>query len=381
MNKFGMNNVEYANFSTQAEPLVIDTHIHALPSIVMETYRAWVAEARPSSEGTPQMWASSAFEHPHEHIEALDAAGIAAALITFSSNTPAALHATAVARDTNGPESVRQANDQVIAWAKASQGRLLATAFVEPRFGEQALLEMDRVVRDEGVPALSTLTAFRGPGQPLRFLDHPQFLPVLEHAALLKVPVFIHTSGRFNLLADFEDPGLVEPALTYLRGGLSMLVENTLCLVRLIVSGVFDRFPDLRLVFGQLGGLLPFVLGRFDVIYDLVIAQATSSGIDLPLGRKETASIFRRLRDYVGQVYVDTSSMDRAALLCALEALGPDRIFYGSDYPVTPARVGRQGALEMIRSLPVSAEVKTALLGKNAQALLSIGSRQEKITS
>lgn len=359
-------------------PMIVDTHIHALPTQVMEAYRAWMKEARPTNEGTPQMWASPAFDLPDEHIKALDADGIAAALITFSSNAPAALHATAVAHHMKGPEGVRRANDQVIAWAKASNGRLLPTAFIEPRFGEQAVEEMERVVRQERVPAVSTLTAVRGPGQPLKFLDHPTFLPVLEHAAALKVPVYVHTSGRFNLLADFEEPGVVEPAITYLRGGLSMLVENALCITRLAVSGVFDRLPDLRLVFGQLGGLFPFVLGRFDVIYDLVIAASEQQGTEVPLGKKQAAGLFKRLREYVGQIYVDTSSMDRASLLCAIEALGSDRIFYGSDFPVTPARVGRQGALEMIRSLPVSEEVKAGILGKNVMTLLSPERQQEE---
>jgi predicted TIM-barrel fold metal-dependent hydrolase len=340
----------------------------------MTAYRAWLAEARPTNEGPPHLWASPAFEQPDEQVRALDADGIAIALITFSSNAPAAMHATAVAHNLKGPEMVRMVNDQVVAWAKASHGRLLPTAWIEPRFGSDALAEMERVVQHGGVQAISVLTAYRGPGQPLRFLDHPMFLPVLEHAAALKVPVYVHTSGRFNVFADEGEPSLTELAATYLRGGLSMLVESTLCLTRLVVSGVFDRLPDLRLVLGQLGGLFPFVLGRFDVIYELVIAAAAQSGVDGLPSEKRASGLFRRLRDYAGQIYVDTSSMDQAAILCALEALGSDRILYGSDFPVTPARVGRQKALDMLRSLPVSQDVKEAILGKNAMALQPLSS-------
>jgi predicted TIM-barrel fold metal-dependent hydrolase len=362
--------------SSSQHPIIVDSHIHALPPLVMEAYRTWLAEARPANEGPPHLWASSAFEQPDQQVAALDEAGITTGLITFSSNAPAAMHATAVAHNMQGPDMVRMVNDQVINWAKNSNGRLLSTAWIEPRFGPDALVEMERVVQHLGVPAISLLTSYRGPGQPLRFLDHPMFLPVLEYAAALKVPVYIHASGRFNAV-DAGEPPLAEPGATYLRGGLSMLLESTLCLIRLIVSGVFDRFPDLRVVLGQLGGLFPFVLGRFDVIYELVIATATESHADVPVGQKQLSGIVRRLRDYAGQVYVDTHSMDQTAILCALESLGPDRILYGSDFPVTPARIGRQSAIDTIQSLPVDEQVKAALLGQNAMALLGLNRQQD----
>ncbi|GCE49774.1 aminocarboxymuconate-semialdehyde decarboxylase [Thermosporothrix hazakensis] len=361
-------------------PPVIDSHLHMLPPLVMKRYRTWVAEERPPYEGLPGMWASPAFEHPEEQIKALDAAGINAGLITFSSNAPGAMHTTAVAEKLTGPEMVRMVNDQIIAWAKGSNGRLIATAWVEPRFGAEAVVEMDRVLNEQGVQAFSMLTAYRGPGQPLRFLDHPLFFPVLEHAAKLNIPVFVHTSGRFNVLADMGEPALQGQAAMYLTGGLSMLVESTLCLLRLTLSDVLDRLPELRLVFGQLGGLFPFVLGRFDLIYELVLVAAAQSGAEGKLNRQDVATICRRLRDYAGNIYVDTHSMDRAALLCALEALGADRLLYGSDFPVTPAHLGRHEALEMIQALPVSEEVKAAILGGNALSLLSLSRLEEGVS-
>lgn len=353
-------------------PTIIDSHVHALPPQVMKVYRDWLVRERPVIEGPPHLWASSAFERPDEQVAALDAAGITAALITFSNNAPGAMHRTALAlKLSGGPEMVRQVNDQIVAWAQASQGRLIPTAFIEPRFGPDAVKELERVVHQLKVPAISMLTSYQGPGQPLRFLDHPMFLPVLELAAELKIPVFIHASARFNAFGEGE-PALSQLGAAYLKGGLAIPLESMLCLVRLIVSGIFDRLPDLRVVFGQNGGFFPFMLGRFDVIYDVVIAGMQQSGADMPVESKQLPGLFRRLRDYVGHVYVDTHTMDQAAILCALESLGPDRILYGSDFPVTPASVGRQSALEMIQALPVDENVKAGLLGRNAMALLGL---------
>jgi predicted TIM-barrel fold metal-dependent hydrolase len=95
--------------------------------------------------------------------------------------------------------------------------------------------------------------------------------------------------------------------------------------------------------------------------------------------KKDASGIFRHLRDYVEHVYVDTHSMDQAAILCALESLGAERVLYGSDFPVTPARLGRQVALETIRLLPVSEDVKAAILSHNALSLLSMGNQLEGV--
>ncbi len=362
-----------SNVTTLSHPatkptLIVDSHVHALPPSVMAAYRAKLSEPQLANEEGPlHLWASSAFEQLDEQVLALDASGITTALITFSSNAPAAMHATAVKHNLRGPEMVRMVNDYMIAGAKESNGRLVSTAWIEPRFGNQALEEMERVIRHLDVHAISMLTAYRGPGEPLRFLDHPMFLPVLEYAAALKIPVYVHTSGRFHI-ADIGEPALVEPATTLLKGSLSPLLESALCLLRLIVNGVFDRLPNLRMVFGQLGGIFPFVLGHFDLISELVTTAEESETPD----KKGASAIFRHLRDYVGQVYVDTHSMDQAAILCALEALGTERVLYGSDFPVTPARLGRQVALETIQSLPVNEDIKAAILGRNALSLLSI---------
>jgi predicted TIM-barrel fold metal-dependent hydrolase len=285
------------------------------------------------------------------------------------------MHATAIKHNLKGPAMVRMVNDYMVAGAKESNGRLVPTAWIEPRFGQQALEEMERVIQHFDVQAISMLTAYRGPGQPLRFLDHPMFLPVLEYAAALKIPIYVHPSGRFGI-TDIGEPALAGSAATFLKGSLSMLLESTLCLLRLVVHGVFDRLPDLRMVFGQLGGIFPFVLGRFDLIYELVVAAAME---DEQPDKKDASGIFRHLRDYVEHVYVDTHSMDQAAILCALEALGAERVLYGSDFPVTPARLGRQVALETIRLLPVSEDVKAAILSHNALSLLSMGNQLEGV--
>jgi len=138
---------------------------------------------------------------------------------------------------------------------------------------------------------------------------------------------------------------------------------------------MFDRLPNIRVVMGQLGGMFPFLFGRFDLIYELLAASTKNVTNEQP-EQKQVSGILRRLRDYVGQVYADTHSMDQAAIQCALETLGSDRVLYGSDFPVTPAHIGRTAALDAIQSLHISKEEKDAILGQNALHLLGHDSNE-----
>jgi predicted TIM-barrel fold metal-dependent hydrolase len=338
---------------------VIDCHIHALPGPTMDAFRTSLSGAGDLSEGPPRLWASEAFASPSLQVDALDQAGIETAVLTFSSNAPAALHALAKATRRGAAETVRAVNRELAGWAASSGGRLLATAWVDPRLGDDALAEMERAVGEDGVVGLSTLCSFLPLGGPagvegqLQFLDSPQFAPALELAASLGVPLFVHAGGKYDLAVG--DPAPAPRALVFLRGGLSMPVEITLCVLRLLMAGTFERLPGLRVVLGQLGGLFPFLLSRLELVRGLVA---------------DPEGALARLRDHCGQIYVDTHSMDGPAIVAALELLGDRNVVFGSDFPVTPQALGREGPLEMLAKLRLDPRTLERILAGNAEALL-----------
>ena len=251
-------------------------------------------------------------------------------------------------------------NTEMRGWAEQTGGRARACCWVDPRYPDSAIAEISRASTDGGVPAVALLTAYQDTSSgELMFLDDPAFKPVLAAADQANVAIFVHASAKY---APTSQPRLPAPAESYLTGTLWMLVETTLCLTRLVLSGVFDRHPGLRMVFGQLGGVFPFALGRFDLVH-AAFAKVTDD-------TRSAAPVLRRLRDYAGSIYVDTHSMDRPALECALEVLGPTRLVFGSDYPVTPEAAGRAGGLAIIRSLGLNETDLDAILAANATALL-----------
>jgi predicted TIM-barrel fold metal-dependent hydrolase len=353
-------------------PTVVDCHTHAQPAWAMQAFRRWLGNTAGHDEGPASLWASRAFENQDLQLENLRAHGIDTAVLTHSSNTPAALRAAAPSTpmsgeaDLSGTQTIARVNDELLAWAVSSHGHLVTTAWIDPRLPDSALAELERVTQGGAVGA-SMLCAYPDRSRGLLFLDAPQFAPVLKAAAVARVPLFLHASAKYPLFAVAGPPivGLPGHCLT---GGLSMLVESTLCLLRLVLTGTFERLPELRVVAGQLGGVLPFVAGRMDLIRTLLSAEF---GVD-PLMSSSSIGVLRDLRDYSDNLYLDTHSMNAAALECALEFLGPERIVFGSDFPVTPDQLGRASGLELIYKLGLPTVDRDAILGGNARQLLGL---------
>jgi predicted TIM-barrel fold metal-dependent hydrolase len=354
------------------QPAIVDCHTHAQPAWVMRAFRQWLDDTADHDEGPAPLWASQAFETPDLQLASLRAHGIGTAILIHSSNTPAALHAAALSTrgsgkaGLGGEQTIARVNDELQTWAEGSHGQLAATAWIDPRLPDSALAELERVARGSAVGA-SMLCAYPDRSRGLRFLDAPEFGPVLRAAAEARVPLFLHASAKYRLFASAGPPltGLPGHCLT---GGLGMLVESTLCLLRLVLTGTFERLPELRVVAGQLGGVLPFVAGRMDFIRTVL---AAASGSD-PLASSTSVAVLRDLRDYSDNLYLDTHSMNVAALECALDFLGPERIVFGSDFPVTPDRHGRAKGLELINKLGLPRADRDAILGGNARQLLGL---------
>ena len=300
---------------------VIDCHVHGCTGLAMRAFREHLRETGTLEDGPHHLWASPAFEDPRLQLAALDAAGIDAAVVTHSSQTPTALHAAAAKTGRTGPETVASFNEEIARWFELGDGRFRPTAWIDPRMIESAVNEIGRAAATRGTVGATVLCSYPGPDGTARFLDHPDFEPALALAEQLELPLFVHSSARYPVGTQDLPPGI---ASTFVTGGMSMLVESTLCLVRLMASGTLDRHPNLRLVFGQLGGVFPFLLGRLEFIHELLGADA-----------------LRSPREYVEHLYVDTSSMSAPAIDCAAEVLGEDRILYGSDFPITPPALGR----------------------------------------
>ena len=273
----------------------------------------------------------------------MDAAGIdmqvlSLAVASLDRLEPATV--TALARD---------ANDRMAAAVRAHPTRFAAFAAVHLREPEQAAAELERCVRTLGFKGALVNGTSAG-----LFLDDPRFTPFWEAAHSLGVPVYLHPAPPPEPVQQAYFSGLPDNLAFFLStAAWGWHVETGLHVLRLIVSGLFDRYPGLQLIIGHMGENLPFSLARADTIL-----------------ARSRASLQRRVADYAhGHLHLTTSGyFTLPPLLCALQVFGADRILFSVDYPYSTNAQGRA----FLDALPLSPADQHKIAHANAERLLNL---------
>jgi 2,3-dihydroxybenzoate decarboxylase len=185
-----------------------------------------------------------------------------------------------------------------------------------------------------------------------RFHDEPFFWPIFERAEALDVPIYFHPAVPSPAVIEAYYKEYVEKYPIILRAAWGFTVETATQGLRLVLSGVFDKYPRLKVIFGHLGEGLPFLQWRIN----MTMARDNQSG--------------RGFRDVFSEhFYVTTSGFwsDPALLLCVQE-LGVDHILFSVDWPFAP----NQPATEWLHRIPFSADDRTKIASGNAKRLLKL---------
>ncbi len=273
----------------------------------------------------------------------MDAAGIDVQVLSL--NTPGLQRldaATAV-------PLAREENDRLAEAVARHPDRLAAFAALPTADPVAAADELERTVRTLGFKGAMVNGQTDG-----RFLDDPSFGPILERAADLDVPIYLHPAPPPAAVADAYYGGLppqVGAALATSAWGWH--VETGLHVLRLVLAGVFDRSPALQVVAGHLGEALPFMLAR---TADVLTRSIT--------GLRRPFSTYLR-----ENVNVTTSGFFSVPpLLNALLELGADRVMFAVDYPFSANERGRA----FLDAMPVSARDREKIAHGNAERLLRL---------
>jgi predicted TIM-barrel fold metal-dependent hydrolase len=181
------------------------------------------------------------------------------------------------------------------------------------------------------------------------FLDDKRFWPIYERAQALDVPIYLHPSVPLPAVSDayYKDYAADFPMVV--RAAWGYTVETATLAIRMVLSGVFDAYPRLKIVLGHLGETLPFLIWR----------------VDHALARPGAKTLsFRDV--FCGHFYITTSgNFSNPALLCCVMEMGIDRILFSVDWPF----VANKPAVQWIDTVPLCAEDKVKLLSGNAKAL------------
>jgi aminocarboxymuconate-semialdehyde decarboxylase len=205
---------------------------------------------------------------------------------------------------TAGQEWVRRLNDAMAESVAPAAGRLSAYATLHLADPSAAVRELERATRELGMVGCMIPTSI-----PTSDLDASAFDALWAAAEDLRVAVMLHppTVG----------PASCVPGMDRFGGLYGRLIDTTMAAARLLLAGVFDRFPNLRLILVHGGGFLPYQTGRLDHSFG---GQHGAAGAATP-------------SDYVRRFYFDTVLMHSHAIAMLLHLVGADRVMIGSDYP------------------------------------------------
>jgi predicted TIM-barrel fold metal-dependent hydrolase len=242
-------------------------------------------------------------------------------------------------------EVARIYNDRIAEVVARYPGRFLGAAVLPVDEPGAMLREYERTVKGLGFRAISIATSFNG-GYP----DEEGFAPLYEAAQKQKAPIFVHPQTINPIGFERVKDPLLTPVIEF-------VFDTTICIGKLMKSGVFRKFPDLKFVFAHFGGVMPFIKERFDSVYLML------------RGRNIVEDLGSLPSEYLKQIYVDTSGVTSpSALMCTLDMVGADHILWGSDYPGNPDIAA---SVSIIEELDIPAEAKTKIFDTNAQSILA----------
>ena len=240
----------------------------------------------------------------------------------------------------------KQINDAQAEIIRKYPGRFAGFAGLPTQDPKAAADELERAVKQLGFKG----TMIQGSTH-WEYLDETKYWVIWERAAALEVPIYLHVQEPSF---DSAKVYVGHPELTGATWAWG--VETGTHALRIINAGVFDAFPKATLILGHLGESLPYLLGRLDEGY----VMAAKSGRKLQ----------KRLSEYIrSNIVVTTSGLYRPeALLCAISAMGEDRVLYSMDYPF----VHPKASIDCFESTPMSDEVREKIAHLNAERWLKL---------
>ena len=230
-------------------------------------------------------------------------------------------------------------NDALISLAKKDGEKVSALGMVPLQDVEMSIKELERIMK-AGLKGVEIGTHVNGvyPGD-------ERFRPFWEACESLGAFVFIHP---------VEGGGRAELRDYYMWNVIGNPMETTVAAGHLILSGVLEAFPKLKIMLAHGGGALPYLHGRLD------------------RGFKQRPEINKLIKqpptEYLKRFYFDTITHDATVLKSLVDLVGADHVMLGSDYPFD---MGNENPAELIRAANLGGDAEKKILGDNAKGLLN----------
>lgn len=271
---------------------------------------------------------------PRKKLADMDRAGVDVALLSINIPGPELLDAELRL------EAAQCCNDYIADVVSRFSDRFVGLAVIPWQDEEAAGREMVRAVTQLGLRGVVLYSHLAGAP-----VDSPTFEPLLAAAAQDRIPVVLHPTYPV-WSSTIRDYSMVPM--------LGMMVDTSIAMLRLILGGILERYPQLTIVHPHCGGVLPYLMPR-------VVEQTEVKG----RGRER---ISRSPDQYYKRVYLDLVSPSTRAMQYAIDFAGLNHCLFGSDHPW----VRIESLLECVAGLQLDPQDRDKILYRNACRVFSV---------
>jgi predicted TIM-barrel fold metal-dependent hydrolase len=251
------------------------------------------------------------------------------------------------------------ANDELAELVFRNPDRFAGAAACVPMNDiDAALNEIDRALKGLGLRGIQITTPIQD-----KALDSPEFFPVYEKMSHYNLPIWIHPERYL----DYPDYRTEKQSKYHLQLIFGWVYETSIAMARLVLSGVLDRYPELKIITHHAGAMIPFLSSRIKGCID------HTAGIR----KNQTAEhlLRRPLLDYFRMFYADTALYGgTSGLTCSCDFFGADHLLFGTDMPMDSQFGERytRDTIAAIERMTIDEAAKSRIFEENAIGLLRL---------
>jgi aminocarboxymuconate-semialdehyde decarboxylase len=254
--------------------------------------------------------------------------------------------------EADGLKAIQRWDEYVATLERDHPRRIIGFASTVPGGGHEFLKELERAITQYKLHGVIINSSHKG-----HYPDEDEARGFFELVTALDIPVFVHAPA-----SSFGEEAM---RMYRLISSVGRAADECLSIARMIVRGIFEQYPALKLVGAHLGGGICEVIGRMDYAYELQEEAFF-------LGPYEPMLISKKPSEYLRMLRMDSVSYHAPALLCAIQSIGVEHMLFGADAPPLWPLLPR--AIKLVQDLPLSDGEKDRILYRNAAELLKLES-------
>ena len=285
-----------------------------------------------------------------ERIAVMDKEGVDAQVVGYGNFPPSNVGGDA------SVELCQMVNDELYEATQKYKGRFYAYAQLPFDKVDESVKELERCVKELKFVGVMFNGTLKG-----KFLDDERFIPIFKKCVELDVPVYLHPGTVENNISDAYYAGKWGPGVTmnFAGYGIGWHYEVGVHALRMILSGLLDKIPNLKFIIGHWGELLPFYFDRLDMGLN---TNVTKLNHDMSYYLKNN-------------FYTNPSGMYfKDDMDFCIKTMGVDHILWGEDFCYlsgVPNHLGKVS--EFLQKYDIDEESKNKIAYKNATKLFKIG--------